>query len=143
VSESRTRYTVALTILVVGCAGVPSQQPSSPGTRQGAQTVAVASLVENARLDASAGRLGNAAASLERAIRLEPRNARLWQELARLRLQQRDYAQAESVALRSNSFARADPALRVENWSIIAEARERRGDAGGAQAARDSAKRID
>ena len=135
------KYAVALTIVLAGCAGAPSQAPS-PGSRQGAQTVAVASLVENARLDAAAGRYANAAASLERAIRLEPRNARLWQALARLRLQERDYAQAENVALRSNSFARGDAALRGENWSIIAEARERRGDSEGARSARELAKRI-
>jgi Tfp pilus assembly protein PilF len=136
------RYALALTIVFAGCASAPPQ-PASPGSRQGAQTVAVASLVENARLDASAGRLANAAAALERAIRLEPRNARLWQELARLRLQQKDYAQAEHVALRSNSLARGDAALRGENWHIIAEARERRGDGEGARSARELAKRID
>jgi predicted Zn-dependent protease len=98
--------------------------------------------MESARSDAAAGRLANAAASLERALRIEPRNPRLWQELARVRLKQGQYAQAESVAARSSSWAGSDNALRAENWRLIAQAREARGDAVGAHAARESAERA-
>jgi hypothetical protein len=102
---------------------------------------AIASLVTSARSDMAAGRLTNAAASLERALRIEPRNPRLWQDLARVRLKQGDYVQAESVAARSNSWAGGDGRLRAENWRLIAEAREARGDTAGARAALDSAER--
>jgi hypothetical protein len=44
--------------------------------------------------------------------------------LARVRLKQGQYAQAKSVAARSNSWAGSDNALRAENWRLIAEARE-------------------
>jgi len=97
--------------------------------------------MDTARADTEAGRLSNAAASLERALRIEPRNPRLWQELARVRLKQGDYAQAENVARRSNSWAGGDAALRAENWRLIAQAREARGDAAGARAALDAAER--
>jgi predicted Zn-dependent protease len=102
---------------------------------------AVASLMDGARTDVAAGRLVNAAASLERALRIEPRNPRLWQELARVRLKQGDYAQAESVAARSSSWAGGDNRLRAENWRLIAQAREARGDAAGARAALEAAER--
>jgi len=105
------------------------------------QSAAVASLMDGARADVAAGRLANAAASLERALRIEPRNARLWQELARVRLKQGEYAQAESVAARSNSWAGSDNRLRAENWRLIAQAREARGDAAGARAALEAAER--
>ena len=59
-----------------------------------------------------------------------------------MRLKQGQFAQAESTAARSNSWAGKDNALRAENWRLIAEAREARGDAAGAQAARDSADRL-
>jgi predicted Zn-dependent protease len=98
--------------------------------------------MQSARNDAAAGRLPNAAASLERALRIEPRNPRLWQELARVRLQQREYAQAENVALRSNSYAGGDNALRADNWRLIAEAREARGDTDGARTALESAEKF-
>jgi len=77
----------------------------------------------------------------ERALRIEPRNPRLWQELARVRLKQGDYAQAESVAARSSSWAGGDNRLRAENWRLIAQAREARGDAEGARAALEAAER--
>jgi Tfp pilus assembly protein PilF len=98
--------------------------------------------MDSARADAAAGNLTNAAASLERALRIEPRNPRLWQELARVRLKQGQYAQAESVAARSNSWAGDDKGLRAENWRLIAEARRARGDAEGAQAALEQAAAI-
>src|SRR5207244_10154057 len=113
----------------------PSAKPAPP------ETVAVAGLMRSARADTAAGRLANAAASLERALRIEPRNPRLWHELAGVRLKQGDYAQAESTAARSNSWAGADNALRAENWRLIAHAREARGDAEGAKGALEAAER--
>jgi predicted Zn-dependent protease len=139
---SRLRYSVALTALAAGCATQPGQ-PVWTGWPSDANTKAISSLVESARADASAGRLANAAASMERAIRLSPRDARLWQELARLRMKQGEYGQAENVALRSNSLTRGDATLRLHNWQIIAESREARGDAEGARSARELAKRIE
>lgn len=124
---------LALLLLLAGCAAptpapverppVPADPPVRPATRE---TTAVASLMDSARADAAAGRLANAAATLERALRIEPRNPRLWSELARVRLQQGEWAQAEQTALRSNSFAGTDSDLRSDNARIIAAARERR-----------------
>jgi Tfp pilus assembly protein PilF len=105
------------------------------------ENLAIAGLLIGARTDAAAGRLANAAASLERALRIEPRNPRLWQELARVRLKQGDYAQAESTAARSSSWAGSDNALRADNWRIIANARNARGDAEGARVALEAAER--
>src|SRR5207244_13161393 len=112
-----------------GAEAVPVPPPPSPPpapAQPPRESVAVAGLMDSARNDAAAGRLTNAAASLERALRIEPRNPRLWQGLARVRLKQGQYAQAESLALRSNSWAGKDQALREENARIIAEARAAR-----------------
>ena len=138
----KSRYALALSAALAGCAA-PPEQASWPGWPEQSNRKAVASLMHHARMEASAGRLGNAAASMERAIRLEPKNARLWQELARLRLTQRDYVQAEHVAMRSNTLTRGDYALRAANWDIIAQAREARGDTAGARSARELAKRVE
>ena len=105
------------------------------------ENIAIAGLMESARADAAAGKLPNAAASLERALRIEPRNPRLWHELARVRFQQGQHAQAENVAVRSNSFAGDDKALRAENWKLIAETRNARGDKDGARQALEQAAR--
>ena len=139
-----------LAIAVAACAtvrqpepGGPVPEPAPPWPAPAARTenLAIAGLLDGARADAAAGRLANAAASLERALRIEPRNPRLWQELARVRLKQGDYAQAESTAARSNSWAGSDSALRAENWRLIAHAREARGDAEGAKGALEAAER--
>jgi len=95
--------------------------PAEAPARQ--ESVAIAGLMESARSDAAAGRLVQAAASLERGLRIEPRNPRLWHELARVRLRQGDAAQAANLAARSNSFAGSDSALRAANQSIIEQSR--------------------
>ena len=102
------------------------QLPAPPPERvppPRAETTAVAGLMESARADTAAGRLPNAAASLERALRIEPRNARLWHELAQVRFRQHDYGQAESLAVRSNTLAGSDAELRAMNQRLIDEAR--------------------
>ena len=121
-----------LAAAIAGCATVvqppgPFPEPASlPEPAARTENLAIAGLMDGARSDAAAGRLTNAAASLERALRIEARNPRLWQELARVRLKQGQYAQAESLALRSNSWAGKDQELRDENARIIAEARAAR-----------------
>jgi Tfp pilus assembly protein PilF len=143
------KYAVLLITLVAGCASSPGSSPAPAPTPEPAakpaapsENVAVAGLIQNARNDVAAGRLSNAAASIERALRIEPRNPRLWRELALVRLKQGEYVQAESVAARSNSWAGTDNTLRAENWRLIAQAREARGDADGARTALETAGKI-
>jgi tetratricopeptide (TPR) repeat protein len=150
--SGRLRHTLVV-VLLAGCAAqtpapvstpTPTEPPAPPVLRPAArESTAIASLMDSARADTASGRLANAAATLERALRIEPRNPRLWSELARVRYQQRDYAQAESTALRSESWAGKDNLLRADNWRLIAAAREARGDADGARSARDSAARFE
>ena len=135
------RYAIALVVVLAGCATapepakapepVPAPAPTpAPPPAARSENIAVAGLMETARADVAAGRLANAAAALERALRIEPRNPRLWNELAQVRLRQGQYAQAESLAARSNSWAGNDSALRADNARIIAEAREISGRSG-------------
>jgi tetratricopeptide (TPR) repeat protein len=120
----------------------PAQEPPAPQAGQPRENVAIAGLVDSARADAAAGRLPNAAAALERALRIEPRNPRLWQELARVRMKQGDYSQAESLAQRSNTWGGTDNRLRAENWGLIAQSRQARGDAEGARKALELANQL-
>jgi tetratricopeptide (TPR) repeat protein len=152
----RSLFCLAVLLVLAACASTPSPPPSpepsapapvpeasaKPAPQEKQENVAVAGLLQTARSDSAAGRLTNAAATLERALRIEPRNPRLWQELARVRLKQGDYAQAESVASRSNSFAANDNALRAENWRLIAQARDARADTEGARDALETASRL-
>lgn len=90
-------------------------------------------LADAARADIAAEKFAGAAAALERALRIEPRNPRLWHELGRLKLQEGDYRQAASMAARSNTWAGTDKILRAANWRLIGEARRADGDETGAR----------
>ncbi len=103
---------------------------------------AVVALLERARQEADSGRRESAGASLERALRIEPRNAWLWHELARLRLTQGQYAQAVSLALKSNSLGTRQRDLQTLNWHLIADARIAQGDTSGAAQARKLAEQA-
>ena len=115
-------------VLLSGCATAepPAPVPETPAPQTPSENIAVAGLMDTARADVTANRLGSAAATLERALRIEPRNPRLWHELAKVRLKQGDYAQAESTAQRSNAWAGSDADLRAANQRIIEDARAAR-----------------
>jgi Tfp pilus assembly protein PilF len=139
------RFLCLLMALLAGCATPPGPEtrpePPPPAVMAPKENIAIAGLMESARAESAAGNLSGAAAALERALRIEPRNPRLWHELARVRVKQGQHAQAESVAARSNSWAGDDKALRAENWRLIAESRRARGDSEGAKAALEQAGR--
>jgi len=110
----------------------PSQEPpASARTNNGA----VLALLSNAGRQQQGGDIPGAAATLERALRIEPRNARLWHRLAALRLDQKSYRMAAGLADKSNSLAPEDADLKRANWRLIARARSALGDATGAQEA--------
>jgi hypothetical protein len=93
---------------------------------------AVIALMQEAEADRTGGRLDNAAATLERAIRIQPRNPELWRQLAAIRLQQGQPGMAEDLAKKSNVLAKGNRLLTRQNWSLIAEARRLKGDMQGA-----------
>ena len=128
--EMRCTIVVCLLLLVSGCTVMTSAPSRNP---------AVTALLEKAEVQTSAGQLNQADASLERALRIEPRNPALWQQLARLRFEQGLFSQAENLARKSNSLAAGNRSLRKENWNIIAQARNALGDVQGAQQAWDRA----
>ncbi len=86
---------------------------------------AVMALTKRADGEMRANDLAAAAATLERALRIEPNNAGLWSRLAEVRLRQGDKAQAEQLALKSNGLAAGNAALKARNDQIIARARDR------------------
>lgn len=109
-------------------------QSAAPPT-QSSDNTAVMALLNQAESQSAAGRMDEAGANLERALRIEPRNPVLWHELARVRLEQGQYRQAENMAAKSNMLAGANRDLQAKNWRIIGEARSRRGDHQGAREA--------
>lgn len=113
----------------VGIIAEPAPEPIVSGNP------AIIALLDRARLDTNAGQREVAGASLERALRIEPRNPWLWQELAKLRLTQGHYAQAISLARKSISFAGQDRRMQALNWRVIGNARVAQGNPSEAEQA--------
>lgn len=104
----------------------------APKTAESISGQAVVSLMRKAADARSQGQLDLAASQLERAQRIEPRNYFVWSALAKVYLDQQQYDQAISVAGKSNSLARGNLYVEVENWKTIAKAMEAKGDSIGA-----------
>ncbi|WP_456414210.1 tetratricopeptide repeat protein [Thiolapillus sp.] len=99
------------------------REPVTPSHARPAPGRAVRALMARAAQQEQAGELVAAAGSLERALRIEPKNPELWNRLAHVRYKQKRYSLAASLAAKSNSFAGQDPALRADNDALIGRAR--------------------
>lgn len=117
--------------------GAPAAQsvaPAGPPPVRG--NPAVVALLDAAGSKTRAGRPEEAAAALERALRIEPANAGLWTRLAEVRLEQGRPREAEPLALKALDLGAAgDPALAARCHRLIASARRSLGDEEGARAA--------
>jgi Flp pilus assembly protein TadD len=82
-------------------------------------------LLNESRSHAAAGRNAQAAASIERALRIEPRHPLLWLELGKLRLKEGDYAQAESLGRKALSLSAGDAAISARAQQLISTAKSR------------------
>lgn len=109
--------------------------PDYPKTAGQISGAAVTSLMKRANDYRQAGQPDQAAGTLERALRIEPRNYFVWAALAQAHLAQKNYAQAESMAQKSNALARGNVYVNLQNWKTISAAASAQGDAVGAAAA--------
>jgi tetratricopeptide (TPR) repeat protein len=97
---------------------------------------AVLALLDSADQEKQVGQMDHAAATLERALRLEPKNALLWSRLAEIRLLEKNWQQAYVLANKSNSLAQGNRSLRRQNWQIIEQAKFALGDMDAVEQAR-------
>jgi cytochrome c-type biogenesis protein CcmH/NrfG len=67
------------------------------------------------------GDFGLAAATIERAMRIEPDNPLLWIELGRVRYTAADASQAESMGRKALALAPGDPQAQSSAWYLIAD----------------------
>jgi len=123
-------------------AAAPRGRPPPP--RKPAPAVpAVVALLDTAAQQEASGQLGAAAASLERALRIQPENPWTWYRLAVMRFRQGRLDQAEQMARKSDTLAGPDHDVRARSWRLISLIRERQGDRAGADAARQRANGFD
>ncbi|MGY4533237.1 hypothetical protein ACVW0Y_002367 [Pseudomonas sp. TE3786] len=118
----------------------PSGIPSAGGLAADEQLDGpVLALLTTAQQQQSSGDLNGASSSLERAQRIAPSEPQVLYRLAQVRLAQGDAAQAEQVAQRGLTYASGRPTLQASLWGLIAQAREKQGNASGAAQARQRA----
>ncbi len=118
-------------------APVIEAQPENRASRS-----AVVALLDRAEHYRRLGDTRSAAATLERALRIDPGNARLWYQLAVVRLEQGKPAQAEQLALKSNALSAGDRALQARNWALVARARWAQDNSAGAREAERKATEV-
>lgn len=136
-----------------GAADMPKAEPPvaitppAPPAFEPLQTFAplspvVGALVVAANKSSSQGNIDSATTTIERAIRIEPRNATLFYKLALLRLKQSKPRMAEDLAKKSALLASGDNQLKKHSWLLIAKAREMQNNAEGAKEAREKADKF-
>ncbi len=133
-------------------AGTPSpaategarEEEAAPATSGSAPAggPAVIALMEQARTHVAAEEYSQAAAALERALRIEPKNAVIYSQLAGVMLVQGATEEAENLARKSNSLAGDQTGLQARNWNTIARALRARGENAAADAAELRARQL-
>ena len=100
------------------------------------------SLVSQAQAQRKRVDLLGATVSLERALRIEPGNPLLWIEMGRLRMDQRNFPQAENMGRKALATAVGDPQSQSLAWLLIADSFKARGKNPQAQDAYDRAQSL-
>lgn len=114
----------------------PAPAPTAPEPEsERAGNAAVVALIDSANAYVQNNELDKAAASLERAQRLEPRNPNILYDLAQVRAHQAQYAQAEALAQKSIGLAAGNKPLQAKAWRLIAAVRRAGGNAAGGDTA--------
>ena len=158
IRQLQTAAGLAVALLLQACATAPAPAPQpverdvdtrvrAPAQQEKAgvqvfplENPAVASLQADASAAESSGQLDQAAMLLERALRIQPRNPELLQDMAEVQLQLRDYSQALNFASRSYDLGPRVGEICSRNWRTISVSREYLGDHEGSRSAEQHAR---
>lgn len=137
----------AILLLALGGCAAPQAVDDRPYSEVGRdagepRNPAVMALQEESSRQLDAGNNDLAANALERAIRIAPRNARLRQQLAAIRLSQDDPLQAKSLARMAIVYGRGDPDVQADAWETIGRAEAELGNRMEADLAFEEALRL-
>ena len=110
---------------------VPASQESEGVQVFPLHNPAVRELLAEAGSAEITGDYDQAGVLLERALRMQPRNPEILQQMAEVQLQKRDYEQALNFAVRSYDIGPRVGEICDRNWRTISVAREHLGDRNG------------
>jgi Tfp pilus assembly protein PilF len=108
-------------------APTPEPQPAPEPVREPTLSPASRALVAQAQAQVAAKNTPLAAASVERALRIEPGNPLLWIELAKVRQAEGNYVQTENLARKAVSMSISAPRTQSAAWQLIADSYRARG----------------
>lgn len=106
---------------------IEESRPLPPVVREPVLGAASRALVSQAQTQLASKNFAVAAASIERALRIEPDNPLLWIELGKVRQAEGNYVQAENMARKALSMATNAPRTQSTAWSLIADSYRARG----------------
>jgi tetratricopeptide (TPR) repeat protein len=113
-----------------------------PKTAAATLSPASKALVSQAQAQRKKGDLPGATVSLDRALRIEPNNPLLWIEMGRLRMDQRNYPQAENMGRKALAMSVGDDRTQSMAWQLISDSLRARGKNIQAQEATEKAKAL-
>ena len=99
-------------------------------------------LITEAERNITLGSLDIAAATVERAMRIEPRNGHILIKLAEIRIKQGKAVMAEQLAEKTLSLSQGENTLKKRCWLLIAKARHLQGNPQGAAQAEQQARQY-
>ena len=106
-------------------------EPAAAAAPKAEGETAVSALLKKASGSLGKGDLGGAAAYLENAQRLDPKNSKILYDIANIRYHQGRYKEAESMASRAVQTGGSNAMLK-KSWSLISNSRNKLGDSQGA-----------
>jgi tetratricopeptide (TPR) repeat protein len=106
--------------------------PVEPPLSTASFSPAILALANEADQSFSTGQLDSAAVKIERALRIDPRNAVLTYKLASIRLKQEQPRLAEDLAKKAALLAGSDRDIKKRSWLLIAAAKRLQKDPDGA-----------
>ena len=136
----RLGFILLLLLALVSCSSVSEQTRWDPLLKQtpadttgldrtlGQLSPAVQRLIQQADLAIANNDWVNAISTLERALRINPKQAETWSRLSVANFGKQQYQQAIQMARRSNSHILNNNELKAYNWLMMARAYEQLGD---------------
>ena len=106
-------------------------EPAAAAAPKAEGETAVSALLKKASGSLGKGDLDGAAAYLENAQRLDPKNSKILYDIANIRYHQGRYKEAESMASRAVQTGGSNAMLK-KSWSLISNSRNKLGDSQGA-----------
>lgn len=129
-------FTLSLTVGIVFLSGCSLQKESFFFVPKPLEQSPAGSLLAHAKQAIAAGQFNQAEIYVERALRVDPRDATLWHVMGQVKSGQHNYAQTVQFCLKSNSLAGRNNNLIQQNWRLIEKAYTEMGQTDKAQEVR-------